>query len=322
MERTRRRCVLVFSCVPGHDTCTCFSIKSARSAGIRSRTNGAERPSEAFCGVWKINQPHQNLIAAISRVAGLRMSEIIIRHDPKFILRRPERRPSWIEHIGGIPVDDRSFIHLPERWVEPAKDSLSLLHPRTSDDRVVLGESTRLRHLREEWPEEDRMAVVRLAGADELWQDVQVDEGYPPFARWRGVQVARYMDLEAPPDHVIIAHAGYHFETPGACWLALNPALGRALGWHPIPGGWFRWADEKGVPVVESFWWGDGPVHQCTEHLLVEVGSGWLVLATEQAFERIRQWARQLSRGGVIRRSRGWGGDAGRSQAIGVLRVE
>lgn len=249
-----------------------------------------------------------------------RMSEIIVRHDPKFILRRPERRPSWIEHIGGIPVDYHSFIHLPERWVEAAKDSLSLLYPRTPDDRVVLGEWTRLRYLHEEWPEEDRMAVVRLVGADELWQGLDVAEGHPPFARWRGVQVARYMDLEVPPDHVIIAHAGYHpVETPGACWLALNPALGRALGWHPIHGGWLRWADEKGAPVVESFWWGDGPVHQYTKHLNVEVGSGWLVLVTKPGFEAINQWASQLSRGGVVIRSKGWHGDAGRTQAVGVL---
>jgi hypothetical protein len=91
------------------------------------------------------------------------------------------------------------------------------------------------------------------------------------------------------------------------------------MGWQPIPGNWFRWAGQQGVPVAESIWWGDGPIHQFNHHLHVEVGSGWLVLVTEQGFDTIQQRATHMSRGGVVRRRKGWLGNAGMFHARGVL---
>jgi hypothetical protein len=127
--------------------------------------------------------------------------------------------------------------------------------------------------------------------------------------------------LHGPLDHLVIAHDGDDFETPGAYWLAFNPAVGQALEWRPLRGGWFRWADRQGIPVAESVWWKDGPRHQFDPHLHVEVGSGWLVLATEEGFREIVQWAGRIRRGGVIRRRKGWLGDAGRGHASGVLKL-
>lgn len=117
----------------------------------------------------------------------------------------------------------------------------------------------------------------------------------------------------------MIAHDAYDRETPGAHWLALNPAVGEALGWHPISGGWFRWADGQGVPMVESVWWSDGSIHQFNHYLHTEVGDGCLVLVTEQGFLKLREWAGPMSRGGVVRRRKGWYGTDGEGQAIKTL---
>ncbi len=163
------------------------------------------------------------------------------------------------------------------------------------------------------------MAVVRAVRSDELWDGFDVGKGFLPFARFRGVQVADYLRLDAPLDHLVIAHDGYDFETPGARWLALNPAVGRALKWQPIEGDWFRWVNGQGDIVVESIWWSDGRMHRFDEHQRVEVGNGWLVLVTEQGFEEIMEWAPQVTRGGVVRRSTGWCGSAGQHYATGVL---
>jgi hypothetical protein len=193
--------------------------------------------------------------------------EIVIHHDPSFILRRPDRRPPWMEGMGGISGNDRSYITLPEQWLESAENSLALLRLRTLDERVVLGEWTHLRRLQDKLPEEERAAVVMAGSCDALWDDLDVDGGHPPFARFPHERVAEYLGLRASADHVVIAHTAYDFETPGGCWLALNPLVGQELGWQPIRGGWFGWSDRRGVPVVESVWWADGPLTQCSEHL-------------------------------------------------------
>ena len=56
------------------------------------------------------------------------LSKWLLRHDPVFILKRPDERPSSVNHIDGIPVNERSYTRLPDRWVEMADESLSLLH--------------------------------------------------------------------------------------------------------------------------------------------------------------------------------------------------
>ena len=94
-------------------------------------------------------------------------------------------------------------------------------------------------------------------------------------------------------------------ETSGSKWLALNPLVGKALGWHPVSGNWFCWANQSGDLVARSLWWKDGLIEQYSVYLHVEVGEGWLVLVSRPGFEEIKQWKKSLTRGGVVRRSLG-----------------
>jgi len=247
------------------------------------------------------------------------ISKILMHYDPLFILRRPGQRPPWIECMGGIPADRHSSSNLPDRWVEQAKDSLSLLCPRAPDGRIIVAEWTRLRRLDHEWPEEQRMAMVRGVRVHDLWDEPDSIGDHLPFFRVMGIQVADYVRVHAELDHLVVAHDGYDFETPGANWLALNPEVGRAMGWYHIPGEWFRWVDHQGIPVAESIWWSDGFTYGFDEFQHAEVGSGWLVVMTERGFEQVKRQTGFLSRGGVVWRSKGQFGTNGRYHSFGVL---
>ncbi|MBD3335964.1 MAG: hypothetical protein GF355_10660 [Candidatus Eisenbacteria bacterium] len=250
------------------------------------------------------------------------LSRVLIHHDPAFIHWRPVRRPRWIGHMGGIADEGYSHIRVPDDWVEEAEDSHSLLRAQTSEGWFVIGERTRLKRLQETWPEEERIATSRAVAEDRLWEGFDVASGHPPFVGPLSARVSDYLSFRAPEDHLVIACDGRYFETPAVDWLALNPSWGQALGWRPMPGPWFRWADQHGNLVVKSVWWRDGNLHCYSEHFHVEVGSGWLVLINQSGLEDVMIRAGCLSRGGVVRRSLGWHGDAGRGQAIGVLELQ
>lgn len=246
------------------------------------------------------------------------VSTSLLCYDPVFVLERPVQRPSLIHAMGGISYE-YSSVRVPDGWVEKAEDSLSLLLMKMPDGRHVIGERTQLRLLEDDWPEEERLSVVRARWAGELWNGLDVEDGHPPFFRVHGVQADDYLHLQAPVDHLVIFNASYVCEAPGATWLALNPAVGRALGWQPIPDTWFSWRNRVGDVVAESVWWSDGPIEQHSVYLHVEVGDGWLVLVTESGFEEIRQWTTHLNRGGVVRRGLGQYHSLGHSQAHTIL---
>jgi hypothetical protein len=247
-----------------------------------------------------------------------RLSSLFIRYDPAFILERPDERPSYIDQMGGI-FCEHSILRLSDGWVESPSESLSLLGLDAPDDRIIIGERTRHRLIEDKWPEEERVSVVKAGQAEGLWDRLDVQDGHPPFIRVNGVQIEDYLDVRLPNNHLVIANDPYSCETSGARWLALNPAVGKALGWRPAPGRWFRWQDQAGNLVVESVWWNDGPMQQFAERLHTVVGGGWLVLVTKSGFEEIERAAGQLSRGGVVWRSMGWHGDIARYHARSVL---
>lgn len=247
------------------------------------------------------------------------LPQILVYHDPAFIRNQPMQRPACIASMGGISISRSSFIQFPENWLETAQDSLPLLNSRISDHRIILGEWTQLKYLYDKSPSEERISVIRAIDHEHLWDGLDVEAGHPPFCRLMQPQVDEYLFLDAALDHLIISGTGYGFDTPGLPWIAFNPAVAQELGWHPLDRNWFCWANAVGDLVIESIWWNDGPSHQHSERLSCEVGSGWLVLATEQGFKEIRQWARQLSRGGVTRRWLGQHRRDDESSAIAAL---
>jgi hypothetical protein len=100
--------------------------------------------------------------------------------------------------------------------------------------------------------------------------------------------VAEYPDAQVDPALPLVYNQAFRFDTPGSGWLALNPVLGRELGWSCAAGdGLFRWRAASGEIVVETIGWADGFVHLPPPHFEEEVGIGWIVRIREDALGKL-----------------------------------
>jgi hypothetical protein len=86
---------------------------------------------------------------------------------------------------------------------------------------------------------------------------------------------------------LVVRNEEYGFENSGSDWLALNPAVGRLCGWNPVDSGLFEWSDDRGQVMVKSIWWVDGNIKHAPPHYPDQVGEGWIVTASPEAFERL-----------------------------------
>ena len=102
---------------------------------------------------------------------------------------------------------------------------------------------------------------------------------------------------------LIVTNYGIEFDSPGANWIALNPQIGKEMGWHFDANGLFRWIDNVGEVMAESIWWIDGyPIYNLN-HLEAEVGTGWIAAISEMALNMIKENFRKLNRVSLIERS-------------------
>lgn len=69
-------------------------------------------------------------------------------------------------------------------------------------------------------------------------------------------------------------------------WIAINPALARHLGWMAEPTRLFAWKNSKGELMAESIYWSNGNI-QMNPRKDAEVGEGWFVVVSENAYEQI-----------------------------------
>lgn len=79
------------------------------------------------------------------------------------------------------------------------------------------------------------------------------------------------------------------YETLGRRFLALNPTVGRRLGWSLSSNGLFRWEGTTGEIMVESLWWRDGWIVHKAPLPEAEVGEGWLVRASREGWRKLRE---------------------------------
>jgi hypothetical protein len=251
------------------------------------------------------------------------IANMLIYFDRSFVLYRPINRPPYIFSIQEAPsyTSDRSV----QTWMNLASQSLPLLNTLTSTEQIVLCEWTKLKYFYDINIEEERISTIRAVEDKYLWDRLDIEKGLQPFSRFVKCQAEEYLHINETLDNLIVSGSNDGFDTPGAYWIAFNPSMGKELGWHPIEmvkGSWFRWANQAGDLVVESIWWNDGLPEQHFRYPSCEIGSGWLVLASQQGFEDIKKWAvGRLSRGGIIRRSLGLHGDGGKTTAVDILPI-
>jgi len=240
----------------------------------------------------------------------------LFRQDSSLLLRESELRPHWLTTIGGIPEDDQVYT-VPDDWLEQVEESLALLHPKTSGGRIVLGERSRFVYLgTDPRMEERRMSHIVDASETELWREEVTEGNKLPFFSMYKRPAKWHSRGEVPKGHFVVGHSSFDVQTPASRWIALNPTLGRQLGWRLASDKCFRWIDTDGNVAVESVWWRDGNPDRYDRNKHCAVSEGWLVLASREAYSQIVQKSGHLRRGGLARRKLGFAGSEGMNSAL------
>jgi hypothetical protein len=202
------------------------------------------------------------------------------------ILIDPSLRPAGINPTGGGSHGAGGAKQNDEKEPEQDREGVRQICKVTSNGDVVIAENTKLKQLEWETPKEKRLSVVcpsaTVYGDTKYYTDSFFDRAVN-----RLIEEYPKTIIDTDPLPLAIYHNGLGYDTPCANWLALNPAVGYQLGWSLTDAGLFRWVNEKGQLMVESIWWIDGPIDETPPHLHDEVGEGWLVIASPQAWEKI-----------------------------------
>ena len=227
------------------------------------------------------------------------LGSMLRTYDPRMVLKRPTLKPTQIPSVA-LPEENAGD----GTWVRQAAEAMSCTDWTPDGNRLVLAEATELEKRRDRGSfTETRYAV--LNNGRHVWPDLEATP-HLMFGSATRKLVSEYQELGSnlETSGLVIFHSAYWIDTPGANWLALNPAVGVRLGWSIADDGTFRWLDEQGRTMAESIWWTDGHMKVFAEGLPDdEVGEGWLVLVSEPAIEQIQGAFGSLSRkSAVVRR--------------------
>ena len=225
--------------------------------------------------------------------------------DPRMVMKEPSHRPSNI-----APISDLGSMDDVMKWVSAVEDGLRHANWTPDDDFVVLAESTVIVKRRSpESPRETRYSVLEPV----LSSSFPIGRG--PQHLYRKVTnhtIEEYETLAQSANRfpLAIENVAPAYSSPGANWIALNPVIARELGWSLATDGMFRWLEARGTTRAESIWWVDGqPAHTTNGPSSEEVGEGWLILATQSAFEEMKRETGPLSRHSIVVRQCHRGGE-------------
>jgi hypothetical protein len=221
---------------------------------------------------------------------------LLRRYDPDLVLRRPVGRPGNV-----MAVTRPQHTEFKKEWVDAVHDDGFRPLCTVCDHRVVLAECTTLKPAGNSMPLESRKSVLvsHMAACPPL--EMEDSRFFPPIIREIAASYhAASADLEEFP---VVVHLAHRYDTPGEGWLALNPTLGRALGWEPLENGFLAW-QQNGQLAVETIWWNDGCLgHAMPFYRKGEVAEGWLVVATNDAIRQIADRIGPLKRIGALTRT-------------------
>ncbi len=224
------------------------------------------------------------------------LEPFLIGEDLSLLLVEPAVKPSYIPSMEHIGYEQDSY----QAWLEQAIEQENVSRHAAPEDLVVVGAQTKLKLLNWRTPVEIHREVVCPAAT----RIIRQDSGYPSCFYETISMTSRYphLLLDRTPIPLVICHLALGTPTRGEDWLALNPEVGRQLGWKPADEGLFRWVDTDGQTMVESLWWNVGDFSSDTGHSDEQVGEGWLVLAKQDAFMQLCRQYQPLKRVAVLER--------------------
>lgn len=222
----------------------------------------------------------------------MRLEPFFQFYDPNMMLKEPIKRPKSVN-----VAYNRSYSYRgTEEWLNKIHESINKNIFKIEDNRFILGEKTKLRFADRNEPTELRKSKVYVS-------DTFLAHEKSFFFKVHCCSLAEYLDIETniDPLPLIIYNESYEFESWGINWIALNPRIGKELGWHISKDGLFRWLDDEDNIMVESIWWKDGIIEEFFPSFS-EVGEGWIVVASKSAIESIKSKYGILMRSIIIKR--------------------
>ncbi len=279
-----------------------FPMKNAFSSGdstLATRSEGQIPRSGEFAHPSLAprkhrRQRHQPLPPHVPRRLPPRMIDQLwpfLRYwDPAFLAAEPTVRPEIVSVIVHEPANARE-------WVEAVDTSPCVLAGQLPDGRRVLAERSEL-----SIPAWERLQEVRESRIMSAGSDIDTDSQFFQLVTNQTALTYAHEEEELDPSRLVIKNFPRGQNSPSSDWIALNPSVGRALGWKPDVAGLFRWMDSGGALMAETLWWVDGPVETVPPENDM-VGEGCLVVVSAEALEAVRRTYGTLVRSGRITRS-------------------
>ncbi|HZT42400.1 MAG TPA: hypothetical protein VFA07_09420 [Chthonomonadaceae bacterium] len=158
-----------------------------------------------------------------------------------------------------------------------------MLIPTRVGERVLLAMNSIFRRPDWRWPKEELVAgpipnyvlIDSISAVDKI---IQIENRIT----WE-----EYKHCEVGYDVAVLRNAPYEITTPAGGWIALNPTIGKHLGWRLSDKGIFSWVNASDEIMVESIWWRDGWTEMRPPHSFHTLGEGWLILCSPDAYRAV-----------------------------------
>ena len=195
-----------------------------------------------------------------------------------------------IEKPEFIPtIKERDFGGVSNDWLERIGESKRLSESLLiyNENFKIIAEYNLVKNL--DWGSPSEEYMYQIAVNDNLNKDENYIFGsvfHQLSSNYHSISGAGYFII------VIRDHRFDRFDIKSN-WIAINPALARYLEWLPEPSKLFAWKNSKGELMAESIYWSNGNI-QMIPRKDSEVGEGWFVVVSENAYQQINSIEQNL----------------------------
>ena len=216
------------------------------------------------------------------------LSDFYYFYDPYLCVIEPSEKPEYI-----LPVHREDFIN-EESFFNKINELPEIYWVEASNNQVNLAELTEYQILTRPIGSEHRKCFI--------FKEIGVNAPND-FYMVHNIRMSEYDKIDSKIDdsNLIIQNSVLFNETRCTNWIAFNPKIAKELEWKLSKDGLFRWIDVTGKTMVESIWWVDGLIDHRSLHFC-DVGEGWVVVASTNAFEQIKTLGK-LKQKSIIKRT-------------------
>jgi archaellum biogenesis ATPase FlaH len=206
------------------------------------------------------------------------VSQLFNLRDKKNDFSEISVRPSFIK-----PLGEKKYMLSSTDWTSNLNNNERLIESllKTKDGLHIIAEYTLLKSLN--WGRASQTYMSQIKATDE-----QDDKWFIFGSAFNELSENYHDSMSGANNLIIIREHRSGSVNLQSTWIAFNPMLVRFLGWQPLEGKLFAWADSEGRLMVESVYWMDGNVSMQPPHLYSEAGEGWYVAASDEALAEIQ----------------------------------